>query len=109
MSLKRYLIVPIAPTIILAEWLNDCLSFSSIIEEQSKKDLIYQDEFKTIINKTKPYIIPGSIAKEEEKFNILYNYYQYNFFDPNLWYNAKKKICDIIGYMEYGSIFGWIR
>ena len=91
MSLKRYLIVPIAPTIILAEWLNDCLSFSSIIEEQSKKDLIYQDEFKTIINKTKPYIIPGSIAKEEEKFNILYNYYQYNFFDPNLWYNAKKK------------------
>ena len=93
MSLKRYLIVPIAPTIILAEWLDDSLSFSSIIEEQSKKDLIYQDEFKTIISndKNKPYIIPGSLANEEEKFNVLYNYYQCNFFDPNQWYNAKKK------------------
>ena len=93
MSLKRYLIVPIAPTIILAEWLNNCISFSSVIEEQSKKDLIYQDEYKSIINNdtNKPYIIPGSIKNEEEKFNILYNYYQYNFFDPNLWYSAKKK------------------
>ena len=93
MSLKRYLIVPIAPTIILAEWLNNCISFSSVIEEQSKKDLIYQDEYKTIINNdtNKPFIIPGSIINEEEKFNILYNYYQYNFFNPNLWYNAKKK------------------
>ena len=43
MSLKRYLIVPIAPTIILAKWLNDCASFSSIIEEQNKKDLIYHN------------------------------------------------------------------
>ena len=93
MSLKRYLIVPIAPTIILAEWLNDCISFSSVIEEQSKKDLIYQDEYKNIIHNdsNKPYINPGSISNEEEKFNILYNYYQYNFFNPNLWYNAKKK------------------
>ena len=93
MSLKRYLIVPIAPTIILAEWLNHCISFSSVIEEQSKKDLIYQDEYKTIVHhdNNKPYIIPGSITNEEEKFNILYNYYQYNFINPNLWYNAKKK------------------
>ena len=93
MSLKRYLIVPIAPTIILAEWLNDCISFSSVIEEQSKKDLIYQDEYKTIIHNdnNKPYINPGSILNEEEKFNILYNYYQYNFFNPNVWYSAKKK------------------
>ena len=93
MSLKRYLIVPIAPTIILAEWLNHCISFSSVIEEQTKKDLIYQDEYKTIVHydNNKPYIIPGSITNEEEKFNILYNYYQYNFINPNLWYNAKKK------------------
>jgi phosphatidylinositol kinase/protein kinase (PI-3 family) len=93
MSLKRYLIVPIAPTIILAEWLNDCISFSSVIEEQYKKDLIYQEEYKSIIDSqnNKPYIKPGSIVNEEEKFNVLYNYYQYNFFDPNLWYSAKKK------------------
>ena len=57
MSLKRYLIVPIAPTIILAEWLNDCISFSSVIEEQYKKDLIYQEEYKSIIDSqnNKPY------------------------------------------------------
>ena len=93
MSLKRYLIVPIAPTIILGEWLLDSISLSSVIEEQSKKDLIYQDENKSIIGykNNNPYIKEGSIINEEEKFNVLYNYYQYNFFDPNLWYNAKKK------------------
>ena len=93
MSLKRYLMVPIAPTIILAEWLNDCVSFSSVIDEQSQKDLIYQNEFKTIIrnDNNKQYIIPGSLVNLEEKFNVLYNYFQYNFFDPNIWYNAKKK------------------
>ena len=93
MSLKRYLIVPIAPVIILAEWLNDCISFSSVIEEQSKKDLIYQDEYDTIINNNTnpPSINKGSLFNEDEKFNILYNYYQYKFFNPNLWYNSKKK------------------
>ena len=94
MSLRRYLIVPIAPTIILAEWLNDCISLSSAIDEQSKKDLIYQDEYNSIIkndSNNNPYIIKDSIKNEEEKFNILYNYYQYNFFNPNVWYNAKKK------------------
>ena len=94
MSLKRYLIVPIAPTIILAEWLSDSISLSSVIDEQSKKDIVFQDENKSIIkyeNNNKATIIPGSIINEEEKFNILYNYYQYNFIDPNLWYNAKKK------------------
>ena len=93
MSLKRYLIVPIGPTIILAEWLNDCISFSSAIEEQSKKDLIYQEEYKYFIkneNNNKQSVIQDSIINEEEKFNILYNYYQYNFFNPNLWYKAKK-------------------
>ena len=94
MSLKRYLIVPIAPTIILAEWLSDSISLSSVIDEQSKKDIVFQDENKSIIkyeNNNKATIIPSSIINEEEKFNILYNYYQYNFIDPNLWYNAKKK------------------
>ena len=93
MSLKRYLIVPIAPTIILAEWLSNSVSLSSIIEQQSKKDLIYQEENKSIIHfdNTKATIKQGAITNEEEKFNILYNYYQYNFFDPNLWYSAKKK------------------
>ena len=87
MSLRRYLIVPIAPTIILAEWLNDCISLSSAIDEQSKKDLIYQDEYNSIIkndSNNNPYIIKDSIKNEEEKFNILYNYYQYNFFNPNV-------------------------
>jgi len=94
MSLKRYLIVPIAPTIILGEWLSNSISLSTIIEEQSKKDLIYQKENNTIIkldNDHHAYIISGSIINLHEKFNILYNYYQYNFFDPNLWYKAKKK------------------
>ena len=93
MSLKRYLIVPIAPTIILAEWLLDSLSLSYVIDEQSIKDLIYQDENKSIIGykNNNPYIIKGSIINENEKFNVLYNYYQYCFFDPNLWYNAKKR------------------
>jgi hypothetical protein len=94
MSLKRYLIVPIAPTIILAEWLSNSISLSSVIEEQSKKDLIYQEENKSIIlfnNSDRPIIKRGSIINEEEKFNILYNYYYYNFFDPNLWYSAKRK------------------
>ena len=92
MSLKRYQIVPIGPTIILAEWLNDCISFSSAFEEQSKKDLIYQEEFNYFIQNinNKQSVIQDSIKNEEEKFNILYNYYQYNFFDPNLWYKAKK-------------------
>jgi phosphatidylinositol kinase/protein kinase (PI-3 family) len=44
MSLKRYLIVPIAPTIILGEWLSNSISLSKIIKEQSIKDLIYHDE-----------------------------------------------------------------
>ena len=94
MSLKRYLIVPIAPTIILGEWLMNSISLSTIIEEQSKKDLIYQEENGTIIhsdNNNHYYIISGALFNEHEKFNILYNYYQYNFFDPNLWYNSKKK------------------
>ena len=94
MSLKRYLIVPIAPTIILGEWLLNSISLSTIIEEQSKKDLIFEEENKSIIrseNNNHYSIISGSIINEHEKFNILYNYYQYNFFDPNLWYNAKKK------------------
>ena len=94
MSLKRYLIVPIAPTIILGEWLLNSISLSTIIEGQSKKDLIYQEEENTIIkyeSNNLASIIPGSIVNQNEKFNILYNYYQYNFFDPNLWYNAKKK------------------
>lgn len=94
MSLKRYLIVPIAPTIILGEWLLNSISLSTIIEEQSKKDLIYQDENGSIIqfeNNNHAYIKSGSLVNQDEKFNILYNYYQYNFFDPNLWYNAKKK------------------
>ena len=94
MSLKRYLIVPIAPTIILAEWLSNSISLSSIIEEQCFKDLIYLEENKSIIQyetSSRVNIKPGVLVNQDEKFNILYNYYQYNFFDPNLWYNAKKK------------------
>ena len=94
MSLKRYLIVPIAPTIILGEWLSDSVSLSTILEEQIKKDIIYQEENKSIVHLDKnkrPFIVSGSIVNEHEKFNILYHFYQNNFFDPNLWYNAKKK------------------
>ena len=93
MSLKRYLIVPIAPTIILAEWLLDSISLSSVIDEQSKMDLIYQEENKDIIKfqNNRASIKKGSIKNEDEKYNILYNYYQYKYFDPNLWYSAKKR------------------
>ena len=92
MSLKRYLIVPIAPTIILAEWLSNSVSLASVIDEQGKKNLIFQEENNGIVKYgDKVTIIPGSIIRLEEKFNILYNYYQYYFFDPNLWYLAKKK------------------
>ena len=93
MSLKRYLIVPIAPTIILAEWLSNSVSLSTVIDGQSKKDLIYQDENNEIIGykNNNPYIKEGSIINEDEKYNVLYNYYQYYFLDPNLWYNAKKR------------------
>ncbi len=54
-----------------------------------------QDEYIAIIkdhNTSNPVIIKDSISNEEEKFNILYNYYQYNFFNPNLWYSSKKSI-----------------
>ena len=93
MSLKRYFIVPIAPTIILGEWLSDTKQLSEIIEEQCKKDLIYQEEYKKIITfkNNKAEIIPGSLVNQEEKFNILYKYYYEHFFDPNLWYKAKQR------------------
>jgi ataxia telangiectasia mutated family protein len=88
--------VPIAPTIILGEWLLNSISLSTIIDVQSKKDLIFEEEYKDIVhyennNPNRAYIVSGSLINEHEKFNILYNFYQYNFFDPNLWYNAKKK------------------
>ena len=94
MSVKSYLITPISPTVKLVEWLPNSLTLSSVFNKQSKKDLVYQEENKSIIsfnNSNIPIIECGSIKNEEEKFNILYNCYQYNFLDPNLWYSAKKK------------------
>lgn len=75
MSVKSYLITPISPTVRFIEWLPNSLTLSSIFKKQSKKDLVYQEENKTIIsfiNSNIPIIECGSIINEEEKFNILY-------------------------------------
>ncbi len=90
MSLKRYLIVPIAPTIVLAEWLTNSDTFGNILEKESIKNLIdYSDYFVQELH-GKDVIKSGTIKKYDEKFNLLYNYFYFNFLNPNDWYYSKK-------------------
>ena len=96
MSLKRYMITPIAPTIILAEWLSNSDSLNSIYSLCGEKVGIFNDDidyFTTVCvdsNKKKKNVVKkNSIVNESEKYNILYEYYQEKYIDPNEWYFAK--------------------
>ena len=96
MILTRYIISPISANIVLAEWIENSDAILNIIQNEYYKKNIKNYE-KQFIEKAERYnrqielIKKDSIKNEEEKMNVLYNYFDYKLINPNEWYYGIKR------------------
>jgi phosphatidylinositol kinase/protein kinase (PI-3 family) len=107
MLLTRYIISPISANIVLAEWLENTDAILNIIQNEYYKKNIknYEKEFIDIVekyNREIEIIKKGSIINEDEKMNVLYNFFDNKLLNPNEWYEGIKRAiwsmaCKLIG------------
>ena len=96
MILTRYIISPISANIVLAEWIENSDAILNIIQNEYYKKNIKNYE-KHFIEKAERYnrqielIKKDTIKNEEEKMNVLYNYFDYKLINPNEWYYGIKR------------------
>ena len=96
MLLTRYIISPISANIVLAEWLENSEPILSIIQNEYYKKNIkhYEEHFMEKVERYKKQIEiikKNSIKNEDEKMNVLYNYFDNKLINPNEWYDGIKR------------------